>query len=222
MPYKDVLVKNLSGGNRRKLSVAVTCSGSAKLILMDEPTSDMDPVTRGLVYSSVAQLTKDNRSVILSSHTIAEVDRVCDRIGILRDGKIVASGSPADLQQAYGNFYLVTIFYDHVEALSIERDVKRDFPAAKNVSVNNHSLQFMTRIRLGEHTTAQTDGIISEVEDLHFGELFEKLREFAQRSGSQFTVSECLLDQAVEAVMNESQAAPAYANVGFVENETSA
>lgn len=119
--YKLILVKNLSGGNRRKLSVAVTCFGDTSLVLMDEPTSDMDPITRSLVYKSINSLLKSKRSVILTSHTITEIDRVCHRIGVLRDGEMIALGPIAQLKSMYGNNYVGTVFFDTVENAVIEK-----------------------------------------------------------------------------------------------------
>lgn len=125
LPYRKVLVKHLSGGNRRKLSVAVTCFGTASNVLMDEPTSDMDPITRSIVYNSISQLLYDKRSVILTSHTITEIDRVCGRIGVLRQGQMIAIAPPQDLKIMYGNCYIITVYYDHIEALTIERVSER-------------------------------------------------------------------------------------------------
>lgn len=119
--YKDVLVKNLSGGNRRKLNVAVSCFGDTSIILMDEPTSDMDPVTRSLVYRAICELIAERRSVVLTSHTISEIDRVCSRIAVLKDGKLITTGTPDYLKEQFGGYYNVTIFYDKIQALSMER-----------------------------------------------------------------------------------------------------
>lgn len=115
------MVKNLSGGNRRKLSVAVTCFGLSSNVLMDEPTSDMDPVTRSIVYNAINSLLLERRSVVLTSHTITEIDRVCDRIGILRLGKMIVTAPPQQLKLLYGNRYAITVYYDEIEALTIER-----------------------------------------------------------------------------------------------------
>lgn len=114
-------MRNLSGGNRRKLSVAVTCFGDTSVVLMDEPTRDMDPITRSLVYKSIHALLKSNRSVVLTSHTITEIDRVCHRIGVMRDGEIIAVGPIAQLKSMYGNNYVVTVFFDAVEGAVIEK-----------------------------------------------------------------------------------------------------
>lgn len=63
----------------------------------------------------------ENRSVILTSHTITEIDRVCDRIGIMRQGKMIVTAPPQQLKQMYGNRYAITVYYDQIEALTIER-----------------------------------------------------------------------------------------------------
>jgi ABC-type multidrug transport system ATPase subunit len=108
-PYKNVLVKNLSGGNRRKLSVACASFGELSLVLMDEPTSDMDPLTRHLVYKTIHELNDKNCSVILTSHSVAEIEQLCDSIGILVDGTMCASGPPESLKKQFGNRYVVTM-----------------------------------------------------------------------------------------------------------------
>lgn len=108
-PYKNVLVKNLSGGNRRKLSVACASFGNLSLVLMDEPTSDMDPLTRNLVYKTINELNDNNCSVILTSHSIAEIEQLCHSIGVLVDGTMFASGAPENLKKQFGNRYVVTM-----------------------------------------------------------------------------------------------------------------
>jgi ABC-type multidrug transport system ATPase subunit len=110
MPYRNVLVKNLSGGNKRKLSVACASIGNLSLVLMDEPVADMDPLTRHLVYKTIKELNEErNCSVILTSHSIAEVEDVSHSIGIMVDGNLVASGSPESLKKEFGNRYVVTL-----------------------------------------------------------------------------------------------------------------
>lgn len=118
--YRNVLVKNLSGGNKRKMSVAVTCFGTAVLVLLDEPTSDMDPIARTLVYQSIHRLLGEHKAVVLTSHTITEIDRVCQRIAILRYGEIISMGPPSALKQMHGNAYLVTLFYNKANPQIVE------------------------------------------------------------------------------------------------------
>lgn len=119
-PYRNVLVKNLSGGNRRKLSVACASLSMYKarstdtslfgeFVLMDEPTSDMDPLTRTIVYKTIHELNDNNCAVILTSHSVAEIEQLCHSIGILVDGTVCASGEPESLKKRFGNRYVVTI-----------------------------------------------------------------------------------------------------------------
>lgn len=101
--------------------MAVACFGKTNLVLMDEPTSDMDPVTRTLVYRAINELIHEHRSVLLTSHTVSEIENVCDRIAVLKNGRLISEGTPAELKQLCGNSYLVTVFYDKIEALTVER-----------------------------------------------------------------------------------------------------
>lgn len=107
--YSNVLVKNLSGGNRRKLSVAVTCLGRTNIVLMDEPTSDMDPITRNVVYKVIRGLVENNRAVLLTSHSISEIENICHRLAVIKDGRLLTTGTPQHLKETYGNCYIVTI-----------------------------------------------------------------------------------------------------------------
>lgn len=108
-PYRKTLVLHLSGGNRRKLSVACASLGELSLVLMDEPTSDMDPLTRNLVYKTIHNLNSNNCAVVLTSHSVAEIEELCHSIGILVDGNMCAQGTPDSLKKQFGNRYIVTM-----------------------------------------------------------------------------------------------------------------
>lgn len=70
----------------------------------------MDPITRSLVYKIIKELIKNNRAVILTSHSISEIETICHRIAVLKDGKVLSTGTPRQLKENYGNSYVVTIF----------------------------------------------------------------------------------------------------------------
>lgn len=106
-------MKNLSGGNRRKLNVAVACIGHSSVVLMDEPTSDMDPITRSLVYSAIKKLLAEQRSVVLTSHTISEIEPICQRIVVLKEGRIIKEGGPEYLKSQIGEYYSVTLYLNN-------------------------------------------------------------------------------------------------------------
>uniref|UniRef100_A0A1B0CFQ3 ABC transporter domain-containing protein n=1 Tax=Lutzomyia longipalpis TaxID=7200 RepID=A0A1B0CFQ3_LUTLO len=156
--------------------------------MMDEPTSDMDPVTRTLVYKSIENLINQNRSVLLTSHTISEIDNVCHRIAILKNGHLISSGTPSELKMTCGNSYAVTIFFDKVESLTIERDLKREFPNVENLTMHCHTLQFIVQVRsMNSAPTEETPWLLSE--------LFAKLHRFCADRNISYTVSQCLLDR---------------------------
>lgn len=77
---------------------------------MDEPTSDMDPITRSLVYSAIKRLLAEQRSVILTSHTISEIEPICQRLVVLKDGQIIKEGCPQSLKSQIGEYYSVSLY----------------------------------------------------------------------------------------------------------------
>lgn len=83
--YKDTLAKNLSGGSRRKLSVAIALIGGSKLVLLDEPTAGMDLTARRKLWNMLKNY-KSNRIIILTTHYMDEADILGDRIGIMAGG----------------------------------------------------------------------------------------------------------------------------------------
>lgn len=119
--YRDVFVKNLSGGNRRKLTVGTTCCGRTSVVLMDEPTSDMDPMTRAIVYRSIDDLLNENRAIVLTSHSISEIDKICHRIAVLKKGRMLTCGSLDHLKITYGGYYNVTLYGGTNEILNLEK-----------------------------------------------------------------------------------------------------
>jgi ATP-binding cassette, subfamily A (ABC1), member 3 len=83
--HKDTMAKNLSGGNRRKLSVAIALIGGSKFVLLDEPTAGMDLNARRKLWNMLKNY-KHNRIIILTTHYMDEADILGDRIGIMSEG----------------------------------------------------------------------------------------------------------------------------------------
>lgn len=123
--YQDVLVRDLSGGNCRKLTVAVTCLGSSRVVLMDEPTSDMDPLTRSMVYRTIDQLLLQQRAVVLTCHSFSEIQDISQRVGILQQGRLSANTTPAELSAQYEGFYSVSLFVSDSNRLEFFEKVNK-------------------------------------------------------------------------------------------------
>jgi ABC-2 type transport system ATP-binding protein len=95
-------VAAMSKGMQQRLGIAQALIGSPRLLLLDEPTSALDPAGRRVVRRLLGEVGSRGVSVLLSSHLLGEVERVCDRVAILLDGEIVERGSPAELHRPRG------------------------------------------------------------------------------------------------------------------------
>ena len=105
---KSALAYQLSGGNKRKLSVAIALCGNSKFILLDEPTSGMDIQTRRQLWNTLREYKK-GRIILLTTHYMDEADILGDRIGIMCKGKITCLGSPLFLKNRFGVGYNLNI-----------------------------------------------------------------------------------------------------------------
>ena len=85
-------VSSFSGGMKRRLSVAMSTIGGSKIIVLDEPTTGMDPVNRAEAWELIKKM-KDGRAIILTTHSMEEADVLCNRIGIVNDGVLRCIGS---------------------------------------------------------------------------------------------------------------------------------
>ena len=97
-----VKVEAMSKGMQQRLGIAQALVGSPRLLMLDEPTSALDPVGRRIVRDLLLELKRRGVAVLLNSHLLSEVERVCDRVAILVSGRIVAQGAPGELAQARG------------------------------------------------------------------------------------------------------------------------
>jgi ABC-2 type transport system ATP-binding protein len=87
-----------SKGNRQKVALVAALASDAELLLLDEPTSGLDPIMEAAFTESILEVKADGRSVLLSSHIFAEVERLADRVTIIRDGVTVEAGTIAELR----------------------------------------------------------------------------------------------------------------------------
>ncbi|XP_037825912.1 phospholipid-transporting ATPase ABCA1-like [Lucilia sericata] len=225
--YRDVLVKNLSGGNRRKLTVATSCCGRTSVVLMDEPTSDMDPVTRAIVYRTIDDLLAEKRAIVLTSHSISEIDETCHRIAVLKEGQMLTCSSPDNLKAQYGGYYNVTVYCDQDKINNLEKEIRRKFSDCKDLQLYAHSIKFSLKVQNPIHNgdKAKENGIeipeefenkqepittvttTSTPTALTLSELFHELHDLSQQiSGSiRYAVNKCKLDAVFERIIDKSE-----------------
>ncbi|MER6026906.1 ABC transporter ATP-binding protein [Streptomyces sp. NPDC001851] len=95
-------VKALSGGQRRRLDVALGVIGDPELLLLDEPTTGFDPASRRQFWDLIRLLADDGTTVLLTTHYLEEAENLADRLAVVAGGRVVAEGTPADLRRRYG------------------------------------------------------------------------------------------------------------------------
>uniref|UniRef100_A0A8B9HX73 P-type phospholipid transporter n=1 Tax=Astyanax mexicanus TaxID=7994 RepID=A0A8B9HX73_ASTMX len=98
-----------SGGNKRKLSTAIAMIGCPPLVLLDEPTTGMDPHSRRFLWNAIMSVIRDGRAVVLTSHSMEECEALCTRLAIMVNGTFKCLGTIQHLKYKFGDGYVVTM-----------------------------------------------------------------------------------------------------------------
>ena len=140
---RDVYTTNLSGGMKRKLSVAMAFIGGSDVVILDEPTAGMDPSARRSTWDLLLQY-KTGRTIMLSTHHMDEADLLSDRIGIIARGEMECFGTPLYLKGKYGKGY--SVIFDMLSGYTpgLLGDLIRKYvPTAKLVHTTDQEQAFM-------------------------------------------------------------------------------
>lgn len=98
----NINIKNLSGGMKRRLILARSLINNPELLILDEPTTGLDPHSRHSVWDKMNQLKAKNTTLILTTHYMEEAEKLCDRVAIMDLGKVVTIDSPSGLMKKHG------------------------------------------------------------------------------------------------------------------------
>ena len=100
LQYKNTLSKNLSGGNQRKLNFAIALMNKPCLVLLDEPSTGVDPESRRIMWKHINDIQKTNDlfNLVLSTHSLEEAEILCDKIGWMKNGNFICIGNPEKLK----------------------------------------------------------------------------------------------------------------------------
>jgi ABC-2 type transport system ATP-binding protein len=109
---RDVWFDKLSGGQKQRLAVACALVGDPEVLFLDEPTTGLDPQSRRQLWDLVNGLRAEGRSVLLTTHYMDEAERLCDRVGVVDKGKMIALGTPKDLIASLGGQQVVELASD--------------------------------------------------------------------------------------------------------------
>ncbi|MDX6705921.1 MAG: type transport system ATP-binding protein [Solirubrobacteraceae bacterium] len=119
---QDVRARRLSGGQARRLDFALALVGDPELIFLDEPTTGFDPAARRAAWETIRALAELGKTVLLTTHYLDEAQALCDRVAIVKDGRILAVGAPAQLGVGASSRYRVSWRDESGEQVSRETD----------------------------------------------------------------------------------------------------
>ncbi len=123
---RNTWYEKLSGGQKQRLAVACALVGDPELVFLDEPTTGLDPQSRLQLWDVVASFRKTGRSVLLTTHSMDEAERLCDRVGIVDHGKAIALGTPRELIASLGGQEVIDV---SLAGLDGQRGRELDEPA---------------------------------------------------------------------------------------------
>ena len=139
------LIRTLSGGQRRRLDLAMGLVHSPRLIFLDEPTVGLDPQSRSNLWDHIRRLrATESATVFLTTHYLDEADVLCDRILVIDDGRIVADGTPAALKRRIsGDVVTLTVSADAERAAKLLGDE----PVVQDVTIDDQTLRLTVSAR---------------------------------------------------------------------------
>jgi ABC-2 type transport system ATP-binding protein len=100
-------IKNLSGGQKQRLAVALAIVGDPQILFLDEPTTGLDPQSRRQLWEIIHAFRKSGRTVMITTHYMDEAERLCDRVAVVDQGKVIALGSPKELIARLGGEHVI-------------------------------------------------------------------------------------------------------------------
>ncbi|KNE54644.1 hypothetical protein AMAG_00604 [Allomyces macrogynus ATCC 38327] len=130
--FEDRLSKGLSGGEKRRLSIAIALIGDPTCVLLDEPTTGLDPEVRRLIWNIIIEARK-NKTIILVSHSMEEVETLCQRVGIMAKGTLRCIGTQLRLKQLYGSGFKVTFLTEPEDMSAASARVMALLPSTATV-----------------------------------------------------------------------------------------
>jgi ABC-2 type transport system ATP-binding protein len=128
----EALVEKLSGGQRQRLAVACGIIGDPELLFLDEPTTGLDPHSRRELWDIVRKYRASGRTILLTTHYMDEAERLCDRVAVVDQGKIIALGTPVELIARLGGQHIVDFSLNETDAPLSEEELGR-LPSVQTV-----------------------------------------------------------------------------------------
>ena len=171
-------IGKLSGGQRQRLAVACALVGDPELLLLDEPTTGLDPQSRRQLWDLIWDFRSRGRTVLLTTHYMDEAERLCDRVAIVDHGKVIALGAPRELIAGLGGEHVVEFTLGNSGTAALEPASLADLPAVRSVrrEADHHCLSvtephvalpaLLNRLQQGGHELASLSTRHASLEDV--------------------------------------------------------
>ena len=120
--FRDVLGSKMSTGMKQKVSIARTIVHDPPVLIFDEPTSGLDVLVARAVLQKIAELRDQGKTILFSTHSMHEVEKLCSRVAIIHKGRVQAEGEPGELLERFGQPDLEELFFHLVERAEADRE----------------------------------------------------------------------------------------------------
>src|SRR5262245_11810749 len=138
-------VRTLSGGQKQRLSLACALVGDPEVLFLDEPTTGLDPQSRHQTWEIVEGLKARGRTVLLTTHYMEEAARLCDRVGIVDHGKVIALGAPRELIASLGAEHIIASGAGRSGSAAVSESMLRALPSVENAALDGGTWRLTVR-----------------------------------------------------------------------------
>jgi lipooligosaccharide transport system ATP-binding protein len=174
---RDVAVEKLSGGMKRRLILARALVNNPEILILDEPTIGLDPQARHMIWEKLRELQGQGNTIVLTTHYLDEAARLCDRLVIMDNGRILVEGAPADLVKDHAGHEIVEV-EKSAEVVSCLRDLHIPYEVAGDmIQIATGSSRDIARILLDRCRPGKIITRPATLEDVFLKLTGRKLRE---------------------------------------------
>lgn len=139
---RNVHAENLSGGMKKRLDIACSIIHEPEVLVLDEPTSDLDPLLRKQMWDIIKKINERGTTIIMSSHFLDEIEAICNRVGMVHNGKIIEIGTPDQIKSKYSDSEIISIVLgssNYKKIISNLSNLKKDI---KKIEINGRKIIF--------------------------------------------------------------------------------
>ncbi len=132
--------RELSGGQKQRLAVAAALIGDPVLLFLDEPTTGLDPISRRQLWDIILDCRRQGRTTVLTTHYMEEAERLCDRVAIVDQGRVIALGSPRELIARLGGDHVVEFSLSDADRSLVAADAWNELPAVTSSRLEGEAI----------------------------------------------------------------------------------